>query len=165
MSLTKNKYLSADEQQLIRAAILKAPEREQVLVLLAMACGARESELLNITPADLIDEEQAVQIIGMKNSNSRVIPLPPELYARLKALSAAGKPFNITAGRVRQLWGKYRPIAKKFHSFRHTFAIELYKRCRDIRLVQVGLGHKSINSTMVYMQLVMSTDDLRKALL
>jgi site-specific recombinase XerC len=36
------------------------------------------------------------------------------------------------------------------HSLRHTFATELYRRTRDVALVQAALGHASIASTMVY---------------
>ena len=36
------------------------------------------------------------------------------------------------------------------HSLRHTFATELYRRTRDLGLVQAALGHASITSTMVY---------------
>lgn len=163
--ITADKYLTPIEQQKVRAAIPSLPEEQQVLMLLALATGARESELLNITAADLVEHEQAVQIRGLKGSLSRVIPLQPELYARLACLCSSGKPFKMSDRKLRHIWHDFRPVVKKFHSFRHTFAIELYKKTKDIRLVQVALGHKSINNTMVYMQLVIATEDLRKALL
>lgn len=163
--ITSEDYISPPEQALVRQAIKALPERYQVLIELALATGARESELLNIEPADLDDSEQAVQIKGLKGSLDRLIPIEPALYTRLKALAKSGKPFNVSAQRVRFVWGKIRPVKKRFHCFRHTFAIDLYKRCRDVMLVKTALGHKSINNTMVYMQFVIATGDLRKALL
>jgi site-specific recombinase XerC len=36
------------------------------------------------------------------------------------------------------------------HDLRHSFAIRLYKRTRDLLLVQQALRHRSIASTTVY---------------
>ena len=48
------------------------------------------------------------------------------------------------------------------HSLRHTFAMNLYRRTRDLRLVQTALGHKRITTTEIYAR----TDDrmLKRAL-
>ncbi len=36
------------------------------------------------------------------------------------------------------------------HLFRHTFATHLYRKNRDIIMVQESLGHQSIQSTQIY---------------
>jgi len=41
-----------------------------------------------------------------------------------------------------------------FHSFRHWFATMEYHKSKDILRVKQKLGHKSINSTMIYTHLV-----------
>lgn len=41
----------------------------------------------------------------------------------------------------------------RFHALRHTFGTQLYKSTKDLALVKRELGHKSINSTMVYVHL------------
>jgi integrase/recombinase XerC len=56
-------------------------------------------------------------------------------------------------------------VHKKLHGLRHTFAIRLYKKTKDIRLVQVALGHRNITNTMVYADYAYSQQELRKLIL
>lgn len=48
------------------------------------------------------------------------------------------------------------------HTLRHTFATDLYKVTKDIRLVQKALGHADISTTMIYTHIV--DDQLEEAL-
>ena len=73
--------------------------------------------------------------------------------------------FPISYSRLIQIWEHYRPTHKKFHSLRHTFAIRLYKKTKDLRLVQVALGHRNITNTMIYADYVYSQQELRKLIL
>jgi site-specific recombinase XerD len=36
------------------------------------------------------------------------------------------------------------------HSLRHTFAMNLYRKTGDLRLVQTALGHRHISTTEIY---------------
>ncbi len=48
------------------------------------------------------------------------------------------------------------------HTLRHTFATDLYRETKDIRLVQKALGHASLANTMIYTHIV--DDELEDAL-
>jgi site-specific recombinase XerC len=50
------------------------------------------------------------------------------------------------------LWCRRAGIERhvKPHDLRHSFAIALYRRTRDLLLVQAALRHRSIASTTVY---------------
>ena len=48
------------------------------------------------------------------------------------------------------------------HSLRHSFARDLYRRCRDVLLVKEALRHRSIVSTLVYAQV--DEERLRRAI-
>ena len=41
-----------------------------------------------------------------------------------------------------------------FHTLRHFYATRLYHKTKDLLLVKERLGHRSINSTMIYTQLL-----------
>ena len=48
------------------------------------------------------------------------------------------------------------------HTLRHTFATDLYRQTKDIRLVQKALGHADVSTTMIYVHLV--DEDLEDAM-
>ena len=168
--LNKSKYLLSSEEAELRR-VLKLFEdkesRDTSLIELALSTGARANEILAIKGSDLEPETQTVFIKGLKGSNDREIPIKSRLFSRLALLSTGpDKPlFKISYPRLIQIWLSYRPCSKKFHSLRHTFALNLYKKTKDIRLVQVALGHRSIQNTMVYADYVYTTNELRKLIL
>ncbi|MGE0764603.1 MAG: tyrosine-type recombinase/integrase [Bdellovibrionales bacterium] len=168
-SLNRNKYLLDPEYErldtIIKSFIDRDP-RNCLLITLALQTGARAQELLNLEATDLNDFERSLFIRGIKGSNDRELPLRPALFDQLKRqLPAAGKLFPISYHRLYQIWNMYRPVPKKFHSLRHTFAIRLYRKTKDIRLVQVALGHRNITNTMIYADYLYSQQELRKLIL
>ncbi len=48
------------------------------------------------------------------------------------------------------------------HTLRHTFATDLYRETKNIRLVQKALGHTDLSTTMIYTHIV--DDELENAL-
>ena len=165
-SLNRTKYLEPHELSHLMQRLEKSFSRDSTLILLALKTGARAQEILNIEQPDLSDTYKTVLIKGLKNSNDREIPLQPDVYARVKRLCFENpRVFPISYSRLVQIWQLHRPCNKKFHSLRHTFAIELYKRTRDIRLVQVALGHRNISNTMIYADYIFKTEELRKLIL
>lgn len=48
------------------------------------------------------------------------------------------------------------------HMCRHTFATDLYRETKDIRLVQKALGHSDLSTTMIYTHIV--DEELEEAL-
>jgi integrase len=174
-SLNKNKYLLEPELSRLEEILFTYKDknsRDCLLLFLALKTGARAQEILNLTREDVNTYDQCLLIRGIKNSNDREIPLPKPIFHLLEAyLKVQGihelhaKLFPITYNRFRQIWEFYRPTHKKLHSLRHTFAIQLYKKTKDIRLVQFALGHRNITNTMIYADYMYSRDELRKFLL
>lgn len=163
LTLTKDKFLTEDEAKRLREQTKTLSSRNEILIQLGLATGARASEILGITKADLDDVERSVYIRGLKGSKDRSLPLPKRLFSAVQKLEG-DRPFDFSYSRLHQIWDEYSPNGKKFHSLRHTFAVELYKRTRDIRLVQLALGHKDLRNTMVYVDFVYSQEELRKVL-
>jgi integrase len=174
--LNKNKYLLDPETERLEEILdsfIDKDERNCLILLLALKTGARVQELLNLTKSDINSHDQTVFIRGIKGSNDREIPLAAVLFDRLVSyanrleptLENSEKLFDISYNRLRQIWDMYRPVHKKLHSLRHTFAIRLYKKTKDLRLVQVALGHRNITNTMIYADYVYSQQELRRLIL
>lgn len=171
-SLNKNKYLVDPEVQSLEYLLKRHQEddlRNCLLIWIGLKTGARAQEILNLRVNDLSSYDQTLYIRGLKGSNDREIPIPRDLFRRLELLvtSMANQElvFDISYQRLYQIWDLYRPCKKSFHSLRHTFAINLYKKTKDLRLVQVALGHRNINNTMVYADYVYSKEELKKLIL
>ncbi len=169
--LNKNKYLLEPEIERLRKILISLQDKDPrncLMIWLALRTGARAQEVLNIQRGDLNPYDETVFIKGLKGSNDREIPLHSDLFGRLHrfAESQGGTAvFPISYNRLYQVWEMYRPVPKKFHSLRHTFAIELFRKTKDLRLVQVALGHRNITNTMVYADYVYSQQELRKLIL
>jgi len=170
-SLNKNKYLLPPEVDRLTKILTDYQDqdpRDCLLLWLALKTGARAQEILNLEKVDLNSYDETVFIRGIKGSNDREIPLSHSLYLRLLRYSdgvSGNKLFPISYDRLYQIWGFYRPIPKKFHALRHTFAIQLYQKTKDLRLVQVALGHRNITNTMIYADYHYTQTELRKLIL
>jgi integrase/recombinase XerC len=171
-SLNKNKYLLDPEynhlEMLLSRYKFKEP-RNCLAIAIGLKTGARAQEILNLRKNDMNAYDQSLYIKGIKGSNDRELPIPAALFDEIelfaRGLGASDPLFDISYHRLRQIWCEYRPVAKKFHCLRHTFAIRLYKKTRDIRLLQVALGHRNIANTMIYADYVYSQTELRRLIL
>ena len=173
--------LTAAEQ----IAVLDAPNKKKptgfrnyLIMRYFLNLGLRVSEAINLK-ADHIDWSSGrVTILASKNERDRVLWLPDkmlELTERWLVLRPSASDFlfcNLKGGKlidryVREFVSRYAKkggIKKRVHphSLRHTFATDLLREAKDIRLVQKALGHASIATTMIYTHIV--DDRLENAL-
>ncbi|MGE3683188.1 MAG: tyrosine-type recombinase/integrase [Bdellovibrionales bacterium] len=170
-ALNKNKYLldpEAERLHHILESFKLKDARNCTLLWVLLHTGARAQETLNLRIEDLNSYDESVFIRGIKGSNDRELPLPSWLFKRLMDETSRAvdqQLFPISYNRLFQIWELYRPVHKKLHALRHTFAIRLYKKTKDLRLVQVALGHRNITNTMIYADYVYSQEELRKLIL
>lgn len=168
-ALDSSKFLIENEDHLLRSTLDKYHNRDTLMLDLLRTYGMRANELLNIKPKDINQVTKAVRVSGSKGSNMREFPLSDLLFERL--MKEAGKclmddwlVFPICYVRLYQIWLFYRPVKKKLHSLRHTCAVNLYRKTKDIKLVQKVLGHRSMANTMIYVDYCYTQDEFRKAL-
>lgn len=179
--ITHQKVLNKTELQNLKRvctrhfALIK-DRRNAIIITLALECGLRASEVLGLTVSDFDPVDQSVLIKSYKGSNARQLPIRPGLARDLQKyileenkkdkwhqLPADMKLFDITYPRLNQIWNYYTPNADKtFHSLRHTFAVQFYMRTKDIKAVQLALGHRQIQNTMVYVDFVYNQTIMRK---
>lgn len=167
----EGKYLNDDELALVKAMFdryrYKCP-RDILMLELLLYSGARACELLALRGCDVLRSYRSIRLRAAKLGKDRNIPLPDALFDRLAAYSADFEPseriFPITYNRLRDIWAFFRPVPRKMHSLRHTFAICVYKRTKDPRLVQRALGHRHFSTTMIYQDYVFSIEEMRQIL-
>lgn len=178
-SISKLKYLTPIEcvelEQNIEAKKTRQTKdahpveyRNAIIIELLYRTGMRSSELLLLRPMDLYRETQSIQVATVKGGKDREIPIQPNLFNKLCDLAEGVEPddriFKITHRNLLFVWEKFRPAKKKLHSLRHTYAYNLYKRSKDLLLCKRALGHRSINSTMVYQEEYYQQEDLTRLL-
>jgi integrase len=153
--------------QLISATSCRISTYLQLLKETGMRCG--EASQLKWTDIDL--ETRSVRITPEKGSNPRILPISTKLVDMLNALPKKSVTiFDVNSDLMRRNFSKQRKAISfklknprlqqiTFHTFRHWKATMEYHKTRDILHVKEVLGHKSLNSTMLYTQLIGFKDD------
>jgi len=162
------RFLSRDELD----AVLKAAERDPVVrtaILVSVATGVRQGELLRLKWADIDFPNARVTILETKNATPRRVHLTAQAAAALEALKAMkvrspthvfineeGKPLKQSQLEMR--WRRIRAAAKladfRWHDLRHTCASILAQHGSTLLEIGSVLGHKSPSMTMRYAHLV-----------
>jgi integrase len=165
----RTRFLNDEE----RAALLEAARaigpQLYAAIIVSLATGVRQGELLRLNWADVDLEKQTAKIELTKNEDPRAVYLPATAVAALKALSgekvrAIGPVFigddgeRLTKDRLNYLWKGARSKAElddfHWHDLRHSCASYLAQH--GATLMQIGhvLGHKSPSMTARYSHLV-----------
>jgi integrase/recombinase XerD len=146
--------------------------RDKTMIEALYSCGMRVSELLNLKLSDINFNQGVIRILG-KGSKERIVPIGEELISLLKKYIEQIRPEllkNVTedhlflnsrgAGITRQgFWLRIKEYCMKAnidsskispHTLRHAFATHLLNNGADLRVVQLLLGHASLNTTQIY---------------
>ena len=162
--------LSRDE---VARLIAAAPNlKSQTALSLAYATGLRVSEVVSLKVTDIDSKRMTLRVEQGKGRKDRYAMLPPVLLERLRAwwrlAHAQGKMLPggwlfpglnpvqpLTArqlNRAVHIAAETAKIDKRvsMHTLRHGFATHLLEQKVDIRVIQVMLGHKKLETTVVY---------------
>jgi len=151
------KYLK--HSQVLRLLSTIENERDRLIVRLIYATGVRVSELCGIDIGDIDFEEHTIRVRG-KGDKYRIVFVDEETLADLDRfigkrilgplfLGQQGK--GLSPRTVQFLFKKYAPDGITPHKIRHSYASELYRRSKNLRVVQENLGHTSIKTTEIYL--------------
>jgi len=148
--------------------------RDWMLIDLLTSSGLREAEAADLRCGDIKAGygQSAIYVRNGKGSKSRTVQIPDSLKKHLKAFlkwkQRRGEPTGPddplfigqrgpwTPAAVNQVVKKWlRKLGlwehgKCAHALRHSYAVALYRRQRDIRAVQAQLGHANIQTTQIY---------------
>lgn len=156
--------------------------KHQTALAVAYGAGLRASEVTALKVGDIDSQRMTLRIEQGKGRKDRYAMLSPVLLERLrvwwKVARAQGKMFDggwlfpglnpIESLSTRQLNRAIHAAAKtaqidkrvSLHTLRHSFATHLLEQKVDIRVIQVLLGHKKLDTTALYVQV--ATDVLRE---
>lgn len=149
------KYLETSElNRALQTAAKKSP-RNYLIISIFAKTGMRVSEISRIKPQDLLEEAEQLIVKG-KGGKIRNIDVTPELimqilnYSKTNKIRKNQRIFNLTIRRLQQICNETANV--NAHAFRHTYAIHLLKKTKNIRYVQKQLGHSSLATTQIYLQ-------------
>jgi len=150
------------------ARLLDAAPGLKYKAALSIAYGAelRASEVISLKIADIDSDRMVIRVEQGKGRKDRYVMLSEHLLDLLRAWWKAGRPqgwlfpgqnpvnpltprqLNRACHAAAQMAEIDKPVS--LHTLRHSFATHLLEQKTDIRVIQVLLGHKKLDTTALY---------------
>ena len=173
-----------ERRRLLAQPNQKAPTglRHYCMIRLMCNLGLRASEMLNLESADIDWTSGKLHVKQGKGAKDRILWLNDEdleTLGRWKQTRSdlvghlSGPLFSTLKGEridSRQLRAMIKRVARKAgiekdvhpHLLRHTFATDLYRTTKNLRITQKALGHAHVSTTEIYTHIV--DDEVEEAL-
>lgn len=174
--------LSCEE---VARLIAAAPNlKSQAALSVAYGAGLRASEVISLKVTDIDSERMTLRVEQGKGRKDRYAMLSPVLLERLRAWWRVGHAQRkiLPNGWLFPGLNKVDPVTPRqlnraihdaaeaahidkrvtMHTLRHSFATHLLEQKVDIRVIQVLLGHKRLETTALYTHV--ATEVLRKVI-
>jgi len=134
--------------------------------LMTYGCLLRpHREIRELTWSDFSDDLKYIHLSGNRNKSGRNRIVPVSTYIR-KLLVKGERHHNIFSNRpqplnqdyFKTLWSRFKRQSntleqgQTLYSFRHSGAIEIFKRTGSITKLQKAMGHSSINVSLTYLR-------------
>ena len=134
--------------------------------LLTYGCLLRpHREVRELTWGDFSNDLSYITLSGFRNKSgrNRIVPVPRFIksYLHPKGLYDnifTGEQWSRNPDYFKTLWSRYKKQTKllkqgqTLYSFRHSGAIEIFKRTGSITKLQKAMGHSSINVSLTYLR-------------
>src|SRR5438105_1559682 len=152
--------------------------KHKAALSLTYGTGLRSSEVVSLTLTDIDSDRMVIRVEQGKGKKDRYVILSPNFLellrewwrvARNKGWMAPGQRWLFPGYRgqhmsARQLHRLVRLAAARagitkrvgVHTLRHSFATHLLEQKTDIRVIQVLLGHKKLDTTALYTRVAIS---------
>ena len=133
--------------------------------LLTYGCLLRpHREIRELTWVDFSNDLSLIKLSGFRNKSgrNRIVPVPSFVkpYLNKKGLNDnvfTGDQSSRNPDYFKTLWSRYKKQSKvlkegqTLYSFRHSGAIDIFKRTSSIAKLQKAMGHSSINVSLTYL--------------
>src|SRR5467141_64260 len=138
----------------------------------AYGAGLRASEIISLKIEDIDSTRMVIRVEQGKGRKDRYVMLSPYLLDLLRAWWKAARPqgwlfpgrdpvqplttrqLNRACHAAAQMAEIDKPVS--LHTLRHSFATHLLEQKTDIRVIQVLLGHKKLDTTALYTRVAIS---------
>jgi integrase len=151
----------------IEALISGTSKKVSITLQALKETGFRIGELWNCKWTDLDEEKSTLKCVAEKHGKPRETKISTRLLARLNTLPKTNQyifgknnpnsirwTFDQQKTRLAQKLQNPRLKQIHFHTLRHYYATRIYNESKSLIEVQAKLGHRNINSTMVYTHIV-----------
>ena len=134
--------------------------------LLTYGCLLRpHREIRELTYGDFSSDLTQINLSGDRNKSgrNRIVPVPPFIREQLSLgeqehniFTNTNKPPN--KDYFKTLWSRYKRVSKHtednhtLYSFRHTGALKVFNKTKDITKLMKAMGHASINVSLTYLR-------------
>ena len=147
--------------------------------LLSFCCGLRVSEVATLKIEDINSKEHKLKVIGKGNKERYTIL--PDVVIKFLRIYYKSKGYKCTTGYLfkgielnehisaRTVGNSFTNLKKEYnlpveitaHSLRHSFATYYLMNGGDILTLKSMMGHKSLNSTTIYVHLSQDFNNLK----
>src|SRR6201997_3865972 len=162
-----------------RRALDAADAGTRLMMRLAAEAGMRRGEVACVHTRDVLDGiDGARLVVHGKGGRGRVVPISDSLADAIRAGAAGHTPGAPASGYLFPRWRADEHVSAQYvgelvaaalpeqwtmHCLRHRYATRAYPRHRNLRAVQVLLGHASIVTTERYT--AVDDDEIRAAMM
>lgn len=152
--------------------------KARLAVSMLYATGLRLDELCHLQCRDIISSSGKIHVTDSKNHQDRYVPMPDMIWKMILSYY-----YSLPADRKPDTWlftqqrSTKNPMDKQWlqkvflnkrrelgmsedfvcHSLRHAYATHSYENGMDLLTLKSFLGHKSLNSTTIYVHLAASS--------
>jgi len=158
--------LSNDEVERLLGALTN--QKHRTVLMTAYAAGLRLSEIMNLKLTDIDSKRMMIRVRQGKGSKDRYTILSKRLLKQLRIYWKMYHPSlwlfsgrtpgqQISPSTVAAIYNNAKGKAgikkgKGIHTLRHCFATHMLEAGVDLRTIQVLMGHSSIMTTIIYLQ-------------
>lgn len=156
-------------EELVRLFEAAGTRRDRVLLMTTYAAGLRLKEVRHLQPIHIHAERQLIRVEQGKGQKDRYTLLSPRLLLELRDYWKEYRPGTwlfpneaktepLDRRSAQRIFEKAKRRAQLqrghgLHTLRHCFATHLLEAGVDLRSIQLLLGHRSINTTTIYLHL------------
>ena len=156
-------------EELVRLFQATRNRKHRVFLMTTYAAGLRLGEVTHLKPIHIHSERMLIRVEQGKGRKDRYTLLSPQLLQELRQYWREYRPGEWLFPNHQRSGPMLRSTAQKIfyrakrraglqrghgiHTLRHCFATHLLEAGVDLRTIQLLMGHRSLNTTVVYLHL------------